>query len=187
MRVLTWLRSRLDKWRLLLLAFALIYAALLLVNLSYMSMQWDEVTHFTGGLLLSRGQVGQWVWTNSFYPPAFDFVTTAYFVVAGASVLTGRLVAVTFSVFSLFVVYLIAEKMYDAKTAIMSAIFFGLMPGIVWLKRIAEHFTHCVWLNPNEPHYWIHPTVQMIGKLFPMFPLTLDGLEQAVRKLAVKK
>jgi len=125
-------------------------------------MQWDEVTHFTGGLLLSRGQVGQWVWTNSFYPPAFDFVTTSYFVVAGASVLTGRLVAVTFSVFSLFVVYLIAEKMYDAKTAIMSAIFFGLMPGIVWLSRMAMietmlMFTFCLsmffffgWLRTNR-------------------------------------
>jgi len=27
----------------------------------------------------------------------------------------------------------------------------------------------------------------MVGKLFPMFELTLDGLGQAVRKLVVKK
>jgi hypothetical protein len=60
-------------------------------------------------------------------------------------------------------------------------------PGIVWLKRIAEHFTHCVWLNPEEPYYWNHPTVIMIGKLFPMFELTLDGLGQAVKKLIVKR
>ncbi len=60
-------------------------------------------------------------------------------------------------------------------------------PGIVWLKRIAEHFTHCVWLNPDNPRFWIHPTVQMIGKLFPMFPLTLDGLEQGTKKLVVKR
>jgi hypothetical protein len=58
-------------------------------------------------------------------------------------------------------------------------------PGILWLKRIAEHFTHCVWLNPDN--YWNHPTVQMIGKLFPMYELTLDGLGQAVKKLVVKK
>jgi len=61
------------------------------------------------------------------------------------------------------------------------------IPGVVWLKQIAEHFTHRVWLNPDESRFWIHPTVQMIGKLFPMFPLSLDGLEQAVRKLVVKK
>lgn len=61
------------------------------------------------------------------------------------------------------------------------------IPGIVWLKRIAEHFTHCVWLNPNDLRLWVHPTIQMIGKLIPMFPLTLDGLDQAVKKLVVKK
>lgn len=60
-------------------------------------------------------------------------------------------------------------------------------PGVIWLKRVAEHFTHCVWLNPEIPRFWIHPTVQMIGKLFPMFPLTLDGLGQAMKKLVVKK
>jgi uncharacterized protein with von Willebrand factor type A (vWA) domain len=61
------------------------------------------------------------------------------------------------------------------------------IPGIVWLKRINEHFTHCVWLNPDEPRFWIHPTIQLIGKLFPMFPLTLDGLGQAIKRLVVKK
>jgi uncharacterized protein with von Willebrand factor type A (vWA) domain len=60
------------------------------------------------------------------------------------------------------------------------------IPGIVWLKRIAEHFSHCVWLNPDEPRFWIHPTIQMIGKLFPMYPLTLGGLNQAVKRLTVK-
>lgn len=58
--------------------------------------------------------------------------------------------------------------------------------GVARLKQIAEHFTHCVWLNPEKLEYWNHPTVIMIGKLFPMFELTLDGLGQAVRKLIVK-
>ena len=61
------------------------------------------------------------------------------------------------------------------------------MPGIVWLKRIAEHFTHSVWVNPDNPRFWIHPTIQMIAKMFPMFELTLDGLGQAVNNLVVKK
>jgi len=60
-------------------------------------------------------------------------------------------------------------------------------PGIVWLKRITDHFSHRVWLNPDEQRFWIHPTVRAIGKLFPMFPLTLDGLGQAVKKLVVRK
>ena len=61
------------------------------------------------------------------------------------------------------------------------------IPGIVWLKRIAEHFTHSVWVNPDNPRFWIHPTIQMIAKMFPMFELTLDGLGQAVNNLVVKK
>jgi len=61
------------------------------------------------------------------------------------------------------------------------------IPGIIRLKQIAEHFTHSVWLNPDDTRFWIDPTVQVIGKLFPMFPLTLDGLEEAVRKLVVNK
>ena len=61
------------------------------------------------------------------------------------------------------------------------------IPGVVWLKRIASHFNHRVWLNPDEERFWIHPTVRAIGQLFPMFPLTLDGLAQAVKKLVVSK
>jgi len=60
-------------------------------------------------------------------------------------------------------------------------------PGIVWLERIANHFTHCAWLNPETPYHWDHPTVRMIRSLFPMFELTLDGVDEAVRKLIVKR
>ncbi|MFC1955430.1 VWA domain-containing protein [Chloroflexota bacterium] len=61
------------------------------------------------------------------------------------------------------------------------------IPGIVWLKRVAEHFTHSVWLNPDESRFWVAYTVQAIAKLIPMYPLSLDGLGQAVKKLLVKK
>ena len=59
-------------------------------------------------------------------------------------------------------------------------------PGIVWLKRIADHFRHCVWLNPMPERVWFHTTISAVGKVFPMFPLTIDGLEEAVTKLMVK-
>jgi uncharacterized protein with von Willebrand factor type A (vWA) domain len=60
-------------------------------------------------------------------------------------------------------------------------------PGIVWLKRLAEHFSHCIWLNPTKEYYWNHTTVMAIGRLFPMFELTLDGLDQSIKKLVVKR
>jgi len=60
-------------------------------------------------------------------------------------------------------------------------------PGITWLQHFANHFTHCAWLNPDNPRFWIHPTTQRIRGLFPMYQLTIEGLNQAVRKLVVKK
>jgi uncharacterized protein with von Willebrand factor type A (vWA) domain len=61
------------------------------------------------------------------------------------------------------------------------------VPGLLRLKQIAEHFTHCIWINPTEPYYWNHPTVMLVEKFFPMFELTIDGLGEAVKKLVVKK
>ncbi len=59
-------------------------------------------------------------------------------------------------------------------------------PGHEWLNRIADHFRNCVWLNPLPPLAWVNYTIKAIGQVFPMYPLTLDGLEDAVRKLIVK-
>ena len=58
-------------------------------------------------------------------------------------------------------------------------------PGIEWLRRVRNHFTHRIWLNPEPERYWNHPTIRAIGQLFPTFPLTLDGLERGVKKLKV--
>lgn len=60
-------------------------------------------------------------------------------------------------------------------------------PGIVWLKRIADHFNHRVWLNPTPERYWQHTTVLSIGKLFPMYEFTMEGLGEAVKKLVAKQ
>lgn len=57
------------------------------------------------------------------------------------------------------------------------------MSGLDWMRRIAARCPRGVWLNPDEPKYWDHPTVKAIGGVYPMFPLTLSGLRDAVRKL----
>ena len=137
LRLPLWLQFRLNKWQLAVLVFALAYAFLITLNLSSIPMQWDEVTHFNGALQLVRGQIWQYITTNSFYPPLYNLVMAAYFALAGASVLTGRLVTVTFSVLSIFIVYKIAKEMYNEKTALVSAVLFAVMPGIVWLSNIA--------------------------------------------------
>lgn len=60
-------------------------------------------------------------------------------------------------------------------------------PGVIWLKRFSDHFRRCIWLNPVPKKYWNHPTVIMIGKLFPMFEFTLEGLREGVKKLKAKR
>lgn len=55
--------------------------------------------------------------------------------------------------------------------------------GIDWLRRFRTHFRRTVWLNPDDPRFWNHTTVAAIRAVHPMFPLTLDGLTQALRHL----
>lgn len=59
----------------------------------------------------------------------------------------------------------------------------NLVPGIVWLHRLRRHFERCVWLNPIEERHWSGWTIRLIAQIFPMFPLTLRGLDRAVDHL----
>ncbi len=56
--------------------------------------------------------------------------------------------------------------------------------GLVWLDRLERHFERSVWLNPDDVQQWaMSGTCRTISALFPMFPLTVDGLEQGVKAL----
>lgn len=56
--------------------------------------------------------------------------------------------------------------------------------GIDWLQRIRAHFRRCVWINPDAPHIWEHThTTRVVREIFPMYPLTVDGLTEAVTAL----
>jgi uncharacterized protein len=61
------------------------------------------------------------------------------------------------------------------------------MSGFDRLKQLKSHFSHCVWLNPESASKQIYPTAQAIAKLFPMYDLTVDGLNLAVKKLMTKR
>ncbi|MCF8053700.1 MAG: hypothetical protein K9K75_00515 [Deltaproteobacteria bacterium] len=55
------------------------------------------------------------------------------------------------------------------------------------LQFIARTFRHSVWLNPLPAEEWGYAwTVGVIGSIFPMFELSLDGLEKAVTRLKTK-
>jgi uncharacterized protein with von Willebrand factor type A (vWA) domain len=55
------------------------------------------------------------------------------------------------------------------------------------LQFIAETFPHSVWLNPKMEGQWPYTrSISMIREIFPMFELTLDGLENAVSHMMQK-
>ncbi|MCW4017475.1 MAG: glycosyltransferase family 39 protein [Candidatus Bathyarchaeota archaeon] len=126
-----------DKWRLAFLAFVIAYSVFLLWNITWMSVGWDEVNHLNGGLLLSTGQNAKYMELNSFYPPLFDIVTTIFFKVLGVGVFSGRLVAVLFSLASVWAVFEFGRKLYNAKIAFAASILLAVMPGYIWLSRVA--------------------------------------------------
>src|SRR3990170_1028426 len=127
----------LNKWRLVLLIFLVVYAVLLSMDLSYMALQWDEMPHLYGGLLLSRGQFHDYVGVGSFYPPFFDVATALYFRVLSESVFSGRLVAVTFSVLSIWAVFEYAYRLRGPGNAFLASVLLASMPGFIWISRTA--------------------------------------------------
>ncbi len=64
-------------------------------------------------------------------------------------------------------------------------------PGITWLKRVQKKYPHVVWLNPMSKRVWDivygNVTLGMIRDIFPMYELTVEGLDQAIKKLLVNR
>ncbi len=58
--------------------------------------------------------------------------------------------------------------------------------GAVWLQRMLDTWPHAVWLNPEPERLWDYRhSIELIRTIFNnrMFPLTLAGLERAMREL----
>ena len=58
--------------------------------------------------------------------------------------------------------------------------------GLDWLNCFRERYSHVIWLNPSPRpdwgEYWSQ-TYDVIADIFPMFPLTVEGLEEGMKKL----
>ena len=60
--------------------------------------------------------------------------------------------------------------------------------GAIWLKRLVDIYPHLVWINPTQEKYWAYSqSTQMIQDIIGkerVFPMTLTGLEAAMKELA---
>ncbi len=58
--------------------------------------------------------------------------------------------------------------------------------GQVWVERVTRLYQHAVWLNPVPREHWDYTqSIRMMRQLFSdrMYPLTLEGLDEAMREL----
>ena len=80
--------------------------------------------------------------------------------------------------------YELLEKRYDWRENVIR------YSGMDYLKRFRDRYTHLVWLNPEEPPRnpgWWGESYGKIAKVVDMLPLSVSGLEQAMKKLLVRK
>ena len=59
--------------------------------------------------------------------------------------------------------------------------------GQAWIGRLLDSFRHAVWLNPTPADHWDYfPSIRLVRELLGgrMFPLTLQGLDTAMRELS---
>jgi hypothetical protein len=60
-------------------------------------------------------------------------------------------------------------------------------PGAVWINRLIDHFPHFAWLNPEPESIWQYrQSIDIMQNLMKdrMYPVTLNGLESAMRQLS---
>ena len=75
---------------------------------------------------------------------------------------------------------------YEITTPGGSIEHFNEEAGALWMERVTRTYPACVWLNPVPENQWeMTYSVRMIRQLFGdrMYPLTLDGLDRAMREL----
>ncbi|MDA5193199.1 vWA domain-containing protein [Govanella unica] len=58
--------------------------------------------------------------------------------------------------------------------------------GEIWMRRLLDIYSRAIWLNPVPEKYWPHTaSISLMRDLMGnrMYPLTLEGLDQAMREL----
>jgi uncharacterized protein with von Willebrand factor type A (vWA) domain len=62
--------------------------------------------------------------------------------------------------------------------------------GAVWLKRLTDTYPAAAWINPTPEAYWGHSaSTTILRQLMTdrMYPLTLEGLDEAMRELSRRR
>lgn len=58
--------------------------------------------------------------------------------------------------------------------------------GQAWMERLLQHYPRAAWINPRDGRFWSHTaSLKLIDRLMAgrMYPLSLDGIDRALRDL----
>src|SRR5436853_1699061 len=79
-----------------------------------------------------------------------------------------------------------AMSPYEISTPGGSVEHYNEEAGATWMERVTRTYPACVWLNPVPESQWEHTySIRIMKQLMGgrMYPLTLDGLDRAMREL----
>lgn len=65
------------------------------------------------------------------------------------------------------------------------------IPGLTWLQDFRTRYPKHIWLNPIPQRRWERAlgafTIRIVKDIFPMYELTIDGLETGIKRLLVSR
>jgi len=76
---------------------------------------------------------------------------------------------------------------YEITSVGGSVEFYNREPGEVWMRRLLNHFSSVVWLNPTPERFWAHTSsISIVNELIEerMYGMTLSGLSDAMAELS---
>jgi uncharacterized protein with von Willebrand factor type A (vWA) domain len=87
-----------------------------------------------------------------------------------------------------------ASMSFSELEEIYGASYYGIRnqrPGIDWLRRFRSRYEKSVWFNPIPAERWNRVdgriTIGSIRRIFPMYELTIDGLDAGIKNLLVSR
>ena len=82
-----------------------------------------------------------------YYPPGFAIIEAVFFVILGVSILTARLVVVTFALGAGWLIYVLGRRWWDRPTGVIAALLFLTCPhGFLWMNDVMLEWPATFWI-----------------------------------------
>ncbi|MGE5679901.1 MAG: glycosyltransferase family 39 protein [Bacillota bacterium] len=143
--------------------------ALRLVNLGNLSLDFDEIYSVKLSTMDFSGIVN--ATSRDFHPPLYYFILNLWTSVFGRSEFAVRIPSLTFGLFSIWAVYLIAKYIFDERTALFASFLFALSHLNVRFAQDARMYSLLVLLAVLAMFYLLKLTNEQTIKNFAWFVL----------------